>query len=95
MKELVIKSRGPNPAAALTESGKLIAYFPLVKQVDIAPEAVFIGRAGRVLKNLEALFVDLPGGASGYLAQHQAHALGAQAHRQPGKGRFFCLVHTV
>jgi Ribonuclease G/E len=67
VKELVIKSRGPNPAAALTESGKLIAYFPLVKQGDIAPEAVFIGRAGRVLKNLEALFVDLPGGVSGYL----------------------------
>ena len=67
MKELLIRSRGDKPAAAITQEGRLIAYFPLTVQADIAPEAVFVGRAGRVLKNLEALFIDLPGGVSGYL----------------------------
>lgn len=67
MKELILRSRGEKPAAALTESGRLTAYFPLIPGPDIRPEAVFAGRAGRVLKNLEALFVELPGGESGYL----------------------------
>ena len=67
MRELVIRSKGGAPAAALTEGGKLIAYFPLEEAARPAPEALYLGRAGRVLKNLEALFVSLPEGMSGYL----------------------------
>ena len=67
MKELVIRSKGGQPAAALTQGGRLMAYFPLSSPPEISPEAVFLGKAGRVLKNLEALFVSLPGGASGFL----------------------------
>ncbi|MDD4080665.1 MAG: ribonuclease E/G [Eubacteriales bacterium] len=67
MKELVIRTQGGKHAAALTDSGKLTAYFPLSPQPLVSPEAVLLGKAGRVLKNLEALFVTLPGGASGFL----------------------------
>ncbi|MDD3109226.1 MAG: ribonuclease E/G [Eubacteriales bacterium] len=67
MKELLIRSQGGKPAAALTDGGKLVAYFPLSPQPFISPEALFLGKAGRVLKNLEAMFVSLPGGTAGFL----------------------------
>ena len=70
MTELVIQSRGDSPAAALVEEGRLMAYFPLGRQPDLSPEAILLGRAGRVIKNLEALFVSLPGEQSGYLPFH-------------------------
>jgi len=67
VKELLIRSQGGKPAAALTDGGKLVAYFPLSPQPFISPEALFLGKAGRVLKNLEAMFVSLPGGTAGFL----------------------------
>lgn len=78
MVELLLRTQGNKPACALTENQKLLEYRSLTKEDDLSPGAVLLGRAGRVMKNLGAMFVLMPEGQEGYLPLSQG------ANTQPG-----------
>lgn len=67
MRELLIQYKSGPPRAALLFDRKLIEYWELNEDITQNPEAVILGRAGRVMKNLKALFVTLPGDKEGFL----------------------------
>lgn len=53
--------------AALIKDNLLLEYLNLDKEEALAPEGVYLGKVGRVMKNLNACFVSLPGGQEGFL----------------------------
>lgn len=67
MVELLLRTRGSSPGAALTLNQKLLEYRGLQEDRDQSPGAIFLAKAGRMMKNLGAMFVSLPGGQEGYL----------------------------
>lgn len=67
MRNILYASRRKQPAVALVEDGRLVEYWPLPQDSSLEPEAVLLGRAGRVMKGLSALFVHLPDGSEGFL----------------------------
>ncbi|HOQ62385.1 MAG TPA: ribonuclease E/G [Clostridia bacterium] len=67
MKELLIRARGGTPALALLENRRLLEYAPLQEDSAVASGAVYLGRAGRVMKGLGAMFVRLAPGVEGFL----------------------------
>lgn len=67
MKELLIQTNGDTPAMALVKDRRLVAYWPLKQQLDLAAGAIYKGRVGRVMKNVNALFVTLTKGVEGFL----------------------------
>lgn len=67
MNELLIRSLGPAPALALMEDRRLVEYHALTEDLSLQAGAIYLGRAGRVMKNLRALFVRLTGGVEGFL----------------------------
>ncbi len=67
MKELLIKSKGGEKALALTKDRQLIEYWELDEHLEDQAGAIYLGRAGRVMKSLKALFVTLKNGVEGFL----------------------------
>lgn len=67
MRNILYAGNRKQPAVALIENNRLLEYWPLPMDLDMEPEAVLLGRAGRVMKGLSALFVQLPGGVEGFL----------------------------
>lgn len=67
MNELLISTRGPSPAVALISDRRLMEYHELKEDLSLQAGAIHLGRAGRVMKNLRALFVRLAGGVEGFL----------------------------
>lgn len=72
MKELLIQTKGDTPALALVKDRRLVAYWPLEAQLVLAAGAIYKGRVGRVMKNLNALFVTLTKGVEGFLPLSEA-----------------------
>jgi len=67
VKELLIRARGGMPALALLENRRLLEYAPLQEDSALASGAVYLGRAGRVMKGLGAMFIRLASGVEGFL----------------------------
>ena len=67
MKELLIHARGGMPALALLENRRLLEYASLQEDSALASGAVYLGRAGRVMKGLGAMFIRLASGVEGFL----------------------------
>ena len=67
MTQLIIQYHSGQPRAALLSDRRLVEYFELNEDPAQNPEAVLLGRAGRVMKNLKAMFVQLPGQQEGFL----------------------------
>ena len=67
MTELILRLLGDKPCAALTREGKLTDYWELAQDNAFHPEAILLAKAGRVMKNLNAMFVTLPEGREGFL----------------------------
>ncbi len=67
MIELALRLRGDKPRGALLEDRRLTEYWDLETPPAVSPEAVLLGRAGRVMKSLGAMFVTLPEGKEGFL----------------------------
>ena len=67
MKELLIRSRGDKPALALMKDRRLVEYWETEEDTAFQAGAVHLGRAGRVMKSLKAMFVLLMGGVEGFL----------------------------
>jgi len=65
--ELLLQTRGEMPRAALVKNRRLYEILDLDEDAARGAEAVHLGRAGRVMKSLGALFVTLPGGQEGFL----------------------------
>lgn len=68
MKELLLRTRGEEPALAITKDRRLTDYY-LLNEDGLAYEAgaIHLGRVGRVMKSLKAVFVVLDGGVEGFL----------------------------
>lgn len=67
MTELLLQTRGLTPALALTRDRLLVDYRELREDLALMAGAIYLGRAGRVMKGLEAVFVSLGGGVEGFL----------------------------
>ena len=67
MKELLLRTLGGTPALALTKDRRLLEYWNLDEDLAFKAGAVYLGRAGRVMKSLQALFVTLAPGVEGFL----------------------------
>ncbi|MGI6725447.1 MAG: ribonuclease E/G [Christensenellales bacterium] len=67
MKELLVRARGGPPALALMNNRRLTEYAPLEEDTALASGAIYKGRAGRVMKGLKAMFVQLAPGMEGFL----------------------------
>lgn len=67
MKELLLRTKGDTPALALTKDRRLLEYWLLEEDLAFKAGAVYLGRAGRVMKSLQALFVTLAPGVEGFL----------------------------
>ncbi|NLX83747.1 MAG: ribonuclease E/G [Clostridiales bacterium] len=67
MKELLIKTRGDQPALALMKDRRLLEYWPLTQDTKWASGAIYKGRVCRVMNSLNALFVTLAPGVEGFL----------------------------
>ena len=67
MKELLLRTKGDTPALALTKDRRLLEYWNLDEDLAFKAGAVYLGRAGRVMKSLQALFVTLAPGVEGFL----------------------------
>lgn len=65
MKELLIDSA--SGAMALTKDRRLVEYWEDMEAPPYAAGAIYLGRAGRVMKALGALFVSLAPGVEGFL----------------------------
>jgi Ribonuclease G/E len=65
--ELLLSTRGDSPRAALVRDRKLLEILDLREDAACAAEAVHLGRAGRAMKSLGAVFVTLSGGREGFL----------------------------
>lgn len=81
MTELLLCTRGEKPRAALTRDRRLLEYMELEAPCAVSPETVLLGRAGRVMKSLGAMFVQLPEGREGFLPFSE---MAADAQPQPG-----------
>ncbi|NLM86957.1 MAG: ribonuclease E/G [Clostridiales bacterium] len=68
MKELLLRTRGEEPALAITKDRRLTDYY-LLNEDGLAYEAgaIHLGRVRRVMKSLKAVFVVLDGGVEGFL----------------------------
>lgn len=67
MKELLLRTKGDTPALALIKDRRLLEYWNLDEDLAFKAGAVYLGRAGRVMKSLQALFVTLAPGVEGFL----------------------------
>jgi len=67
VKELLLRTKGDTPALALTKDRRLLEYWNLDEDLAFKAGAVYLGRAGRVMKSLQALFVTLAPGVEGFL----------------------------
>jgi len=67
VKELLIRALGDAPALALLKDRQLLEYWPLQEDLASQAGAVYLGRVGRVMKSLHALFVTLAPGVEGFL----------------------------
>lgn len=67
MTELLLRTRGEAPALALVRDRRLVEYQSLREDLAFAAGAFYLGRAGRVMKGLKALFVTLAPGVEGFL----------------------------
>lgn len=67
MSELLVEQRGRLRALALLEEGQLLEYHEEAQEEGPRPEAIYLGRAARVMKSLNALFVQLGPGLEGFL----------------------------
>jgi len=67
VKELLLRTLGGTPALALTKDRRLLEYWNLDEDLAFKAGAVYLGRAGRVMKSLQALFVTLAPGVEGFL----------------------------
>ncbi len=65
--DLALRLRGGKPRGALLQERRLIEYWDLDEPPAVSPEAVLLGRAGRVMKSLGAMFVTLPEEKEGFL----------------------------
>lgn len=65
---ILLHEKGSNGSAvALLKDGQLVEHLALDEQEALAPEGVYLGKTGRVMKNLNACFVSLPSGQEGFL----------------------------
>lgn len=67
MKQVLLRTKGAQPALALLEERRLVEYWALNEDLAFGAGAVYVGRAGRVMKGLNALFVSLAPGVEGFL----------------------------
>ncbi len=67
MKELLLRTKGDTPALAHIKDRRLLEYWNLDEDLAFKAGAVYLGRAGRVMKSLQALFVTLAPGVEGFL----------------------------
>jgi len=67
VKELLLRTKGDTPALALIKDRRLLEYWNLDEDLAFKAGAVYLGRAGRVMKSLQALFVTLAPGVEGFL----------------------------
>ncbi|HSK69528.1 MAG TPA: ribonuclease E/G [Candidatus Limnocylindria bacterium] len=67
MTELLLRTRDAKPAAALMKEGRLVEYWDLEYDAGLSSGAILLGKAGRTMKGIGALFVTLPGGKEGFL----------------------------
>lgn len=67
MSELLIEHRGGLRALALMEQGSLVEYLEEEPAAGPQPEAIYLGKAVRVMKALNAVFVQLAPGVEGFL----------------------------
>lgn len=65
--ELALRLRGGKPRGALLQGRRLVEYWELDAPPAVSPEAVLLGRSGRVMKSLGAMFVTLPEEKEGFL----------------------------
>jgi len=67
VKELLLRTKGDTPALALIKDRRLLEYWNLDEDLAFKAGAVYLGRAGRVMKSLQALFMTLAPGVEGFL----------------------------
>ncbi|MHC1786682.1 MAG: ribonuclease E/G [Christensenellales bacterium] len=67
MSELLIQVDGARREIALLEEGQLVEYIKDDHQAGLGAEDIYLGQAGRVMKNLSAVFVRLARDTEGFL----------------------------
>ncbi len=67
MSDLLVERHGNRTELALLEDGELVAYSAADVSAGAQPEAVYLGRVGRVMPSLNAAFVRLSAQEEGFL----------------------------
>ena len=83
MIQLLVEKHGDTMELALLQDEQLVQFI-VEEGTAAAPEQIVLGRVGRVMPNLHAAFVYLPGGEEGFLPFDE---IPDKSRPQPGQSR--------